>query len=301
MKTIVSTIGRFSRAFWLAWLVKALLPAVYRKLRHRQDLRKLFNPQAATSAATIAAFFTLFKWGEKRFEGWRYNSALSAAISSVVLILEPSSVRRPWAEYLSLRVVFAYLRSLLSKDNYNRMASVGFTIAIMELMYGVVIRPECGEGLLKWLVMTGAMPSEAAMAECRQGIKDGDHDTCKCIHPKDSCIRRILDVYYNVFKTILPLNLALSLFGGFRNGQLPITDLVRSTAFSASCVTAYQVILCLHGYLVRRNMDPLPRHRYIYALFGAVASLCIFMEKAERRPEIALFVLYGVLIYWCRR
>ena len=184
----------------------------------------------------------------------------------------------------------AYLRSILSKDYYNRISSIGFTLAIMELMYGVVVRPECGEGLLKWLVMTGAMPTEEAMAECREAIKNGDYDTCKCVHQKESCVFRILDVYYNVFKTILPLNLALSLFAGFRNGHLPIADAVRSTAFSASCVTAYQVILCLHGYLVRHNLDPLPRHRYIYAVFGALASLTIFLEKAERRPEIALFV-----------
>ena len=80
------------------------------------------------------------------------------------------------------------------------------------------------------------------------------------------------------------------------NTRSIIDDAVKSTNFAACSVTAYQIGLCVHGYLLRRKL--LPEwliHRYVYALIGSLSSVTVLMERAERRPEATLFVPFNLV------
>lgn len=86
-------------------------------------------------------------------------------------------------------------------------------------MYGVVIRPEAGDGLMGWLAMVGAMPSPDVTRAARAEIIDGGGDTCQHIHPKCGCVERMLRVYVQVFKITFPLQLALAVLSAIRSGS----------------------------------------------------------------------------------
>ena len=215
----VKAAKQFGKVFWTAWLVKVVGPALIRRLKGKPvDGMALLDKQACGSAAILAAFFALLQ----QLNNAGLEPGYAAFLSSILFYLENRESRQAWAGYLAVRAGMALLRGKLHANLYKSIIHVIYTISITQLMYGVVVRPDGGEGLAKWLAMAGLMPGKPVMDNVRGEIElEGGCDTCRHLHPGQPCVTRILSVYGQVFKVIFPLNLGLAILGNL-NRQLKV-------------------------------------------------------------------------------
>lgn len=206
----------FTKAFWLAWLIKGAAPVLLKKARQQKGsimmMSSLLDHQVVRSSAVLAAFFAFFRELERRLpkELDEMRAGVAGMLASLVFSLEKSKWRAPWAQYLGLRATLAILKGRLSTSSYNMLTCCLFIVSTAQLMYGVVVRPEAGDGLQSWLTMIGVLPDEAKLDSARLSIKEGNGNTCPHLHESMGCVERVVSVYAQVFKVTLPINLVIT-------------------------------------------------------------------------------------------
>jgi len=133
--------------------------------------------------------------------------------------------------------------------------------------------------------------------------------SCGVIHPESDCFNRIVYSWLSTFRTVFPMYFSLHLAPPllFKTKAFladPVASAlrsahngVRSSSFMSSYIMFFQTLLC-----TQRNLMALgairEEWRYAYWLMGFLASASIFVEKKERRSELALYVRFCSLPFF---
>lgn len=301
----------FGRAFWLAWMVKGgagLLPELVKYCkslasdatyspRREKFLGIVFGKGTVRSALAIAAFFSISKSLDHALAALPNGSraGVSGVIASLAFsALEPDSdTRWSWAQYLSVRAGMAIGRSIIGSDRkYRDLTTAAFALGVGQLMYGFIVRPELMDAGYE------AYLRSVALADSKQisAFRRERGDPCVHTHPSATCTERIAAVYGHVFKLSLPLYLSIYMLSPLlspgRKGpdfKESLVSALRSAGFVAATVSSYQVLLCLQGALLRRGYTVFG-HKHVFYLMGVMSSSAIFLERPEKRPELAAYV-----------
>ena len=145
--------------------------------------------------------------------------------------------------------------------------------------------------------------------------------TCAAIHPGQSCVLRVLSLFpanvratLGMYAVLHALSAMPAVIGGTPDARRRLLDsargAMRSATFMAVYVVLFQIMLCMQRRAVSAAQPGGALHGRVpssergwtwsYWAMGFVSAASVFVERASRRPELALYVLPRAAVsVWC--
>jgi hypothetical protein len=333
---ITNLLKFFLRDFGMSWLARGSL-SFFSLILKKYSNRKLihifadsyFNGDVIKFGLFVAAFFTSFKYIDKKlrnrsYNGFRYGSFVAGGISALI----STAISPKTTINLSCYLMFRALHSLLLHNwkllppqlasHLKHGNTALFCLCVGQLMYCFILEPyRLDSTYLNYLYKVAYFHPytfEATRNLNTQSEVDysrlselanrsiGPEDIkatmlpCDCMHPNQSHLERVIKLFLMNLRDVFPVytglyTVPLLLLKGphMISNASQLNHLFLNILRSSTFISA---IIGLYQLLLCTQRSFLPvESKYWYWIMGVIAALAVLIEKEGRRTELALYLL----------